>query len=148
MKSFPLLVLAVGLAACSAPSQPTGVASLVTSSVAVPPSTSASVEPPRQRLDMTDADREVLYAPYLKCLDAHGIAPRGTEGKKVDQATQDLIASAKEDISSSGSPFKGPVYAQDGTTVLIAEGEVPDYATIEDTIVVFVKGVVGEMPSS
>jgi len=89
MKSSPLLVLAVGLAACSAPAQPTGVASLVTSSVAVPPSTSVSVEPPRQRLDMTDADREVVYAPYLKCLDEHGIAPRGTEGKKVDRATQD-----------------------------------------------------------
>jgi simple sugar transport system substrate-binding protein/basic membrane protein A len=69
-------------------------------------------------------------------------------GPSVDQATQDLIAEAKEEISTTGSPFAGPVLAQDGTTVLIPEGEVPDYATIESTMVVFVDGVVGEMPSS
>jgi len=44
MKSSPLLVLAVGPAACSAPAHQTGVASLVTSSVAVPPSTSVSLD--------------------------------------------------------------------------------------------------------
>jgi hypothetical protein len=41
MKSSPLLVLAVGPAACSAPAHQTGVASLVTLSA---PSTSVSVE--------------------------------------------------------------------------------------------------------
>jgi simple sugar transport system substrate-binding protein/basic membrane protein A len=68
-------------------------------------------------------------------------------GPSVDQATKDLVAQAEKDISSTGSPFKGPVIAQDGKT-LIPAGEVPDYAKIESTITVFVKGVVGDMPSS
>jgi len=68
-------------------------------------------------------------------------------GPSVTQDTKDLVAKAKTDISTSGSPFKGPVMSQDGKT-LIADGTVPDYATIESTIVVFVKGVVGEMPKS
>ena len=68
-------------------------------------------------------------------------------GPAVTQDTKDLVAKAKTDISTSGSPFKGPVMSQDGKT-LIAAGTVPDYATIESTIVVFVKGVVGEMPKS
>ncbi|MCS7479642.1 hypothetical protein ACFFQW_19750 [Umezawaea endophytica] len=88
MKPSCLLVLAVALAACSAPAQPTGVASLVTSSASSTAAAAPSTERARQRLDMTDADREVVYAPYQKCLDKHGIAPRGTEGKKVDRATQ------------------------------------------------------------
>lgn len=68
-------------------------------------------------------------------------------GPSVTQETKDLVAKAKTEISSTGSPFKGPVVAQDGK-VLIPEGTVPDYATIESTIVVFVKGVVGEIPKS
>ncbi len=68
-------------------------------------------------------------------------------GEGVDAETQALIAEAEADISADGSPFAGPVYAQDGS-VLIEEGVVPDYATIEETMVVFVQGVVGEMPSS
>jgi basic membrane protein A and related proteins len=68
-------------------------------------------------------------------------------GASVSQSTKDLIAAAKKDISSTGSPFKGPVIGQDGKT-LIAAGTVPDYATIESTMVVFVKGVIGEIPKS
>ncbi|HEY6534007.1 MAG TPA: BMP family ABC transporter substrate-binding protein [Acidimicrobiales bacterium] len=68
-------------------------------------------------------------------------------GPSVDQATQDLIAKAKETISTTGSPFEGPVYAQDGT-VLVPEGTVPDYAEIEELNVVFVKGVIGDIPKS
>jgi basic membrane protein A len=68
-------------------------------------------------------------------------------GPSVDQATQDLIATAKQEISSTGSPFEGPVYAQDGS-VLVAEGTVPDYAEIEELNVVFVKGVIGDIPKS
>jgi basic membrane protein A len=68
-------------------------------------------------------------------------------GPSVDQATQDLIAAAKETISTTGSPFEGPVYAQDGS-ILVPEGTVPDYAEIEELNVVFVKGVVGDIPKS
>jgi basic membrane protein A len=68
-------------------------------------------------------------------------------GSGVSAETQATIAAAKAKISTDGSPFAGPVYAQDGS-VLIPAGTVPDYATIENTMVVFVKGVVGQMPSS
>lgn len=68
-------------------------------------------------------------------------------GPSVSAETKDIIAKAKADISGSGSPFKGPVYGQDGK-VLVAAGVVPDYATIESTMVVFVKGVIGEIPKS
>ena len=68
-------------------------------------------------------------------------------GASVTQDTKDIVAKAKQDISTSGSPFKGPIVSQDGKS-LIADGTVPDYATIESTITVFVKGVVGEMPKS
>ncbi|MCU1353507.1 MAG: basic rane lipoprotein [Acidimicrobiales bacterium] len=68
-------------------------------------------------------------------------------GPGVDAATQKLIATAKAKISSSGSPFAGPVIAQDGT-VLWAKGVVPAYAEIEAKNTVFVKGVVGSIPKS
>jgi basic membrane protein A len=66
-------------------------------------------------------------------------------GPSVDQATQDLIAKEKERISTTGSPFDGPVIAQDGST-MFAAGEVIDYATVESKNTQFVKGVVGEIP--
>jgi len=66
-------------------------------------------------------------------------------GPDVTQATQDLIAKAKDTISTTGSPFTGPVLAQDGST-LFAAGVTPDYATVEAKNTVFVKGVVGEIP--
>ncbi len=67
-------------------------------------------------------------------------------GPSVDDETKELIAAAKERISApSGSPFAGPVTAQDGS-ILIPEGTVPDYVEIESKMVVFVKGVVGEIP--
>jgi simple sugar transport system substrate-binding protein/basic membrane protein A len=66
-------------------------------------------------------------------------------GPSVDQATKDLVDKAKTDISGSGSPFKGPVLDQQGKT-LVAAGTVPDYATIESTMTVFVKGVIGDIP--
>jgi basic membrane protein A len=68
-------------------------------------------------------------------------------GPSVDAATQALIDEAMADISGAGSPFAGPVYAQDGT-ILVEEGVVPDYATIEELNTVFVKGVVGDIPKS
>ncbi len=66
-------------------------------------------------------------------------------GDSVTQETKDLVAAAKERISTTGSPFAGPVVAQDGR-VLVPDGKVPDYATIESTMTVFVKGVVGDIP--
>jgi basic membrane protein A len=69
-------------------------------------------------------------------------------GPSVTQETKDLVAKAKTDISgASGSPFKGPVVDQSGKT-LVAAGTVPDYATIESTMTVFVKGVVGDIPKN
>lgn len=66
-------------------------------------------------------------------------------GASVDAATKALVDEAEAEIASSGSPFEGPVVAQDGTT-LVPAGTVPDYATIESKMTVFVKGVVGEIP--
>ena len=68
-------------------------------------------------------------------------------GTSVSDDTKALIAAAKTDISGPGSPFKGPVLGQDGSTIIPA-GQVPDYATIETTMTVFVKGVVGEIPKT
>jgi basic membrane protein A and related proteins len=68
-------------------------------------------------------------------------------GPSVTEETKTQVAAAKEAISKpDGSPFKGPVYAQDGS-VLVKDGDVPDYATIEG-YTVFVKGVVGDIPKS
>ena len=65
-------------------------------------------------------------------------------GPSVSEETKTLVADAKKKISTTSSPFAGPVIAQDGST-LVAAGVVPDYATIE-SIAVFVKGVVGDIP--
>jgi basic membrane protein A and related proteins len=68
-------------------------------------------------------------------------------GTSVDQATKDKVDAAAKDISADGSPFEGPVMTQDGA-VLFPAGTVPDYATIESKMTVFVAGVVGEIPKS
>ena len=66
-------------------------------------------------------------------------------GSTVDDATKKLIDAAKVTISGTGSPFTGPITAQDGSS-MIAAGTTPDYATVESKNTVFVKGVVGEIP--
>ena len=66
-------------------------------------------------------------------------------GESLPDGTEDEIAAALEAISTDSSPFAGPVTAQDGSE-LVADGEVPDYATIEATMTVFVDGVVGSIP--
>jgi simple sugar transport system substrate-binding protein/basic membrane protein A len=67
-------------------------------------------------------------------------------GPSVTDDTKAAIARAREEISKpDGSPFKGPVVAQDGRTVFQA-GQLPDYAAIEQ-IKVFVDGIVGKIPS-
>jgi basic membrane protein A len=68
-------------------------------------------------------------------------------GPKVDAATQAKIAEAKTLISTTGSPFAGPVNAQDGS-VLVPAGKLPTYAEIEAFNTVFVDGVVGDIPKS
>lgn len=71
-------------------------------------------------------------------------------GPLVTADAKQAIDQAKQAISTTSSPFAGPVLAQDGS-VLFAAGVVPDYATIEDTFnqrTVFVEGVVGAIPKS
>lgn len=69
-------------------------------------------------------------------------------GPAVGDDVKTLVDEAKTRISSAtGSPFLGPVVGQDGATIIPA-GEVPDYATIEEKMTVFVAGVVGELPKS
>jgi len=69
-------------------------------------------------------------------------------GPSVTPETEALVAAALEDISTDGSPFAGPVMGNDGTTVLFAEGEVPDYVDGEAKNTMFVEGVVGDIPES
>ncbi|MEA2703111.1 MAG: basic rane protein [Actinomycetota bacterium] len=67
-------------------------------------------------------------------------------GPSVSPDTKAEIDKAKAAISQpDGSPFKGPVMAQDGS-VLFAAGVVPDYAAIEN-LKVFVAGVEGKLPT-
>lgn len=67
-------------------------------------------------------------------------------GKMITTADKKKIAAALEEISTTGSPFAGPVYDQDGK-VIFAAGKIPTYAEIEATDV-FVKGIQGEIPKS
>jgi basic membrane protein A len=67
-------------------------------------------------------------------------------GKMVSQDTKAWIAKVKANIAKKGSPFAGPVVSQSGKTIFAA-GKVPTYAEIETAMTVFVKGVVGDLPS-
>jgi simple sugar transport system substrate-binding protein/basic membrane protein A len=69
-------------------------------------------------------------------------------GPSVTAETKALIDTAREDISTDGSPFAGPMIANDGTTVLVEEGVVPTYDEAEGKNTMFVEGVVGEIPES
>lgn len=69
-------------------------------------------------------------------------------GPAVTSDIKQLIADAKTRISApTGSPFAGPVIAQDGKE-LIPAGQVYDYAKLEEIMNVFVQGVVGEIPKA
>ena len=69
-------------------------------------------------------------------------------GPAVTPEAKQLVDAAKAKIEApSGSPFSGPVLAQDGSTIIPA-GTTPDYATIESKMTVFVQGVVGQIPKS
>ena len=62
-------------------------------------------------------------------------------GPSVTDETKALIAAAAEKLEAGGSPFAGPVTAQDGT-VKVPDGETPPIETIEQ-MDYFVKGVTG-----
>ena len=62
-------------------------------------------------------------------------------GPSVTDETKALMAAAEEELKAGGSPFTGPVVAQDGT-VKVPEGETPPIETIEQ-MDYFVKGVTG-----
>lgn len=68
-------------------------------------------------------------------------------GPGVSAETKALIEKAKKEIETTGSPFQGPVLAQDGSEMFPA-GIPADYATIEDKNTKFVQGVVGDIPKS
>ncbi|MCW2603712.1 MAG: basic rane lipoprotein [Pseudonocardiales bacterium] len=67
-------------------------------------------------------------------------------GKVVDAQTKAAIETAKAFLSTAtGSPFVGPVIAQDGS-IAVAAGKVPTYAEV-DGMNYFVKGVIGKLSS-
>jgi len=69
-------------------------------------------------------------------------------GPAVTPEAKQLVDAAKAKIEApTGSPFTGPVLAQDGSTIIPA-GQTPDYATIETKMNLFVQGVVGQIPKS
>jgi len=67
-------------------------------------------------------------------------------GSMITDATKKKIDEASAKFKADGSPFTGPVLAQDGTEKVPA-GKTPTYADIE-TMDYLVKGVVGTLPSS
>jgi simple sugar transport system substrate-binding protein/basic membrane protein A len=69
-------------------------------------------------------------------------------GPSVTEETKAEVAAALERISTTGSPFEGPILANDGTTVLFEDGEIGEYDTAEGKNSMFVEGVVGEIPES
>lgn len=62
-------------------------------------------------------------------------------GSSVTDETKALIAAAAAELEAGGSPFTGPVTAQDGT-VTVPDGETPPIETIEQ-MDYFVQGVTG-----
>jgi len=68
-------------------------------------------------------------------------------GKSVTADTKALIADKLKEISTTGSPFAGPVKTQSGGTMFPA-GDIPDYAAIEAANTQFVQDVVGDLPKS
>jgi simple sugar transport system substrate-binding protein/basic membrane protein A len=69
-------------------------------------------------------------------------------GPAVSDETKKLVDEAKAKISAAtGSPFAGPVVAQDGS-IIIPAGQVPNYADIETKMTAFVQGVVGQIPKA
>jgi len=62
-------------------------------------------------------------------------------GASVNEETKALIATAQAELEAGGSPFAGPITAQDGT-VVVPEGVTPSIEEIEQ-MNYFVSGVIG-----
>jgi len=62
-------------------------------------------------------------------------------GASVSEETKALIATAQAELEAGGSPFAGPITAQDGT-VVVPEGVTPSIEEIEQ-MNYFVSGVIG-----
>lgn len=62
-------------------------------------------------------------------------------GPSVSEETKALIAAAQAELEAGGSPFTGPITAQDGT-VIVPEGVTPSIEEIEQ-MNYFVQGVIG-----
>jgi hypothetical protein len=73
----------LGSAACSSPAAdpaPAGkpeVATLRSAGAVTPSATAAAAQPPRERIDGTDADFEALIKPYQQCMTRHGLGEKG-----------------------------------------------------------------------
>jgi hypothetical protein len=95
-----IVVLALGLAACSqAPAARQDVASLSTPASTPASSAAPKEERPRERLDMTDADYEAMLVPHTQCLAQHGVGPKGQPlpgGPKPSQQGSDAAHQACE----------------------------------------------------
>lgn len=77
------------------------------------------------------------------CKDGNNPFVQSKFGPSVSAQTQSAIASAKQEICTTSSPFAGPVSDQAGT-VRIAAGTVPTYAQLED-INWLVSNVIGSL---
>ncbi|MDN3357296.1 hypothetical protein [Actinomadura sp. DC4] len=91
-------VVAVSTACSSHPAAPPKVASLSTP-------TRASASPSsgdrlRYRLDMTDADRTALQAPYLKCMSQHGVDVMRTRSGDAPRPSGDTMDKANRACES------------------------------------------------
>jgi hypothetical protein len=79
MKKASLALLLL-LAACAEPTPQPKVASISEPSSAAPTS-AAQEQRPRERLDMTEADYEALFAPYNQCMAGFGLDKKGQVDK-------------------------------------------------------------------
>ncbi|MFB9839432.1 hypothetical protein [Actinoallomurus acaciae] len=85
-------VVAVSAACSSHEAAPPKVASLSS-----PAGASASASPdgrPRYRLDMTEAERTALQAPYLKCMSRHGVPVTRIRGGDAPRPSGDTVDKA------------------------------------------------------
>ena len=74
---------------------------------------------------------------------------QSTYGPSVDQATQDLDRRRpRSEISTTGSPFDGPGVRPGRHRCSSPRARCPTTPQIEEINVVFVKGVVGDIPKS
>lgn len=94
--------------------------------------------------DFTGSDYNANYRVGYK--DGKNPFVQSEFGPSVSDETKQAVEEALERISTTGSPFEGPILANDGETVLFEEGEIGEYDTAEGKNSLFVEGVVGEIP--